>query len=235
MSLGHVNQAMSMQSLSTVGHVGPTYILREPNRSGRFVGRGYVPDGHRRFLLRHLGIHLMEDAGTQRNMNSGKPRSNFLLRGFASPRERSFFPALVLILAFAMVGNAQAHRMNHTVSHDQAVVVSLSYPYGHPPAYETYRVYAPDEELVFKNGRTDAQGRLSFSPDRAGAWRVVVSTDDGHGVDLEIEVSEEMVIAEISGPGHSHFGMIVAGVGYLFGLAGALVLWRQRSRQSRPG
>jgi nickel transport protein len=141
---------------------------------------------------------------------------------------------LVLILAFALVGNVQAHRMNHTVSHDQAVVVSLSYSYGHPPAYETYRVYAPGEELVFKNGRTDAQGRLSFSPDRAGAWRVVVSTDDGHGVDLEIEVSEDMVVTVASGPGHSHFGMILAGVGYLFGLAGALVLWRQRSRRVKP-
>jgi len=134
-----------------------------------------------------------------------------------------------------MVGNAQAHRMHHEVGHDQTVVVSLSYPYGHPPAYETYRVYAPGEELVFKNGRTDAQGRLTFAPNRPGPWRVVVSTDDGHGVDLEIEVSEEMVVTEVSGPGHSHFGMILAGVGYLFGLAGALVLWRQRSRRNRPG
>jgi len=31
---GHVNPAASMVSLSTVGHVGPTYILRKPNRSG---------------------------------------------------------------------------------------------------------------------------------------------------------------------------------------------------------
>ena len=139
-----------------------------------------------------------------------------------------------LVLAFAMVGNAQAHRMDQAVSQDEAMVVSLSFAYGHPPSYESYRIFAPGQEVAFQTGRTDALGRLSFLPDRPGAWRVVVSTDDGHGVEMTIDVDESMTITEVTAPGHTHWAGVLAGIGYLLGLAGLLVLWRNR-RSTGPG
>jgi hypothetical protein len=57
MPLGHANPTVSMDSMSTVGHVGPTYILRVPVRSGRIVGRGHITDGRGRILLRRI-VHV---------------------------------------------------------------------------------------------------------------------------------------------------------------------------------
>lgn len=141
-------------------------------------------------------------------------------------------PLIGLLLALAVIVSAQAHRMDHVVSQDEAMVVSLSFGHGHPPLHESFRVYAPDQEVAFQNGRTDALGRLSFLPDRPGTWRVVVSTDDGHGVELDIDVDESMTVIEVISPGHTHWSLVVAGIGYLFGLAGLLVLWRNRNPNS---
>lgn len=143
-------------------------------------------------------------------------------------------PLIGLILALAVIGSAQAHRMDHTISQDEAMVVSLAFALGHTPSHETYRVYAPGQEVAFQNGRTDALGRLSFLPDRPGAWRVVISTDDGHGVEMTIDVDSTMAITEVTAPGHTHWTGVLAGIGYLFGLAGLLVLWRNR-KSTGPG
>jgi nickel transport protein len=137
----------------------------------------------------------------------------------------------LLLISFA----AHGHRMDHVVSQDEAMVVSLSFGHGHPPSHETFRIYAPDQDVAFQNGRTDAFGRLSFLPDRPGTWRVVVSTDDGHGLELAIDVDESMTVMEVISPGHTHWGLVVAGIGYLFGVAGLLVLWRNRKSATGTG
>ncbi len=50
----HVNPAMSMDSFSTVGDVAPTYNHDWTLAIATLVGRGYIPDGHRRILLRRI-------------------------------------------------------------------------------------------------------------------------------------------------------------------------------------
>ncbi len=57
MPLGHANPTVSMDSMSTVGRVGPTYIRSEFHRPYRIVGRGYIPDGRGRILLRRI-VHV---------------------------------------------------------------------------------------------------------------------------------------------------------------------------------
>ena len=139
---------------------------------------------------------------------------------------------LLIVLALLLTSSAAwAHRMHHEVSTGQAQVLTVSYTFGQQPIFEPYQVFAPDTDVPFQTGRTDMQGRVSFLPDRPGRWRVVVTTEDGHGVEVRIRVDEDLEITEIEGPGAGGLAMTLAGVGYLLGLGGLLVLWRQRSRK----
>lgn len=145
---------------------------------------------------------------------------------------RPVVPSWVALLAAVLVAAAQpaaAHRMDHAVGAAEAQVVTLSYPFGAPPMYEPYRIYAPGADAAFQTGRTDRLGRVSFVPDRPGDWRVVVNTEDGHGTELTVRVGDDLAVAETRGPGRGGVAMTLAGVGYLLGLAGVLVLWRNRS------
>lgn len=136
--------------------------------------------------------------------------------------------ALLAAVLVAAAPPAAGHRMDHAVGAVEAQVVTLSYPFGAPPMYEPYRIYAPGADAAFQTGRTDRLGRVAFVPDRPGAWRVVVNTEDGHGTELTVGVGNSPAVAETRGPGRGGVAMTLAGVGYLLGLAGALVLWRNR-------
>jgi nickel transport protein len=135
--------------------------------------------------------------------------------------------ALVLVTASSM---ASGHSMDHAVSSAEAQVLSLSHPFGQQPVFVPYQIFAPDSEVAFQNGRTDALGRISFLPDRPGRWRVVVTTEDGHGLEVRVRIDEALAVTEVEGPAHSGLVNILAGVGYLLGLAGLLILWRQRQK-----
>ena len=128
---------------------------------------------------------------------------------------------------------AWGHRMHHEVSSAQAQVLTVSHAFGQQPIFEPYQVFAPDSDMPFQTGRTDLQGRVSFLPDRPGRWRVVVTTEDGHGVEVRVRVDEALAITQVENPGAGGLAMTLAGVGYLLGLGGLLVLWRQRKSPSK--
>jgi nickel transport protein len=135
--------------------------------------------------------------------------------------------ALVLVAASSV---AFGHSMDHEIATAEAQVLSLSHPFGQQPVFVPYQIFAPDSEVAFQNGRTDALGRISFLPDRPGRWRVVVTTEDGHGLEVRVRVDEALAVAEIEGPARGSLVNILAGVGYLLGLAGLLILWRKRKK-----
>ncbi len=135
--------------------------------------------------------------------------------------------ALVLVAASSV---AFGHSMDHETSTAEAQVLSLSHPFGQQPVFVPYQIFAPDSKVAFQNGRTDALGRISFLPDRPGRWRVVVTTEDGHGLEVRVQVDEALAVTEVEGPARGSLINILAGVGYLLGAAGVFILWRQRKK-----
>jgi len=147
--------------------------------------------------------------------------------------DRSAAGRLSLALALLLVTSlAWGHRMHHEVSTAEAQVLTVSHAFGQQPVFEPYQIFAPDTDVPFQTGRTDMQGRVSFLPDRPGRWRVIITTEDGHGVEVRVRVDEALEITEVEGPGAGGLAMTLAGVGYLLGLGGLLVLWRQRASSS---
>lgn len=73
-----------------------------------------------------------------------------------------------------------SHNLNHTISKEQSIVVSFSFAQKDDFSFQSYEVYAPNAEIPFAVGRTDALSRASFLPNTQGKWRVKVFFEDGH-------------------------------------------------------
>jgi nickel transport protein len=146
---------------------------------------------------------------------------------------RSIAAALSACLLLGLPADGTAHALLHEVLDGDAVTVRLSFPGGDQPLFEAYEVFAPGDSTPFQAGRVNAIGELSFRPDRAGAWRVRVFTEDGHGAMIDLGVDAAGRVAAVH-EAHTHPGgywlRALAALGYLLGLFGILVLWRQRRR-----
>ncbi|MFU8877303.1 MAG: hypothetical protein ACNA7E_04115 [Wenzhouxiangellaceae bacterium] len=146
----------------------------------------------------------------------------------------AIFPALLrsVIASLVLVANAaHGHAISYQAGSAEAISVEFSFPHGAGPVDQPYTIHRAGEENAFQTGRTDALGRMSFLPDRPGDWQVRLTTTDGHGVELTVAVDEAGAIAAVHGPGHGRFTLVLAGIGYLFGLAGAWILLRRRGER----
>ena len=135
---------------------------------------------------------------------------------------------LALALALATASPASAHEILHRVSRLEAVVVTLQYADGGAFAYEQYEVLPPGESVPFQTGRSDAQGRVVFLPDRPGEWRIKASSEDGHGVELAVTVDAAGAAAAKPRSLWERGSRLVTGVALLFGIFGLVRLFARR-------
>jgi nickel transport protein len=137
--------------------------------------------------------------------------------------------AVLLLSAALLAGALHAHSLSHEAQTGSAVIVELRYGDGSPFSYETAEVYRPAESVPFLAGRTDANGRLAFVPDRPGDWRVRAFSEDGHGGDFTVAAAAEGGSSP-SSAGLGEIGGLAVGLSILFGLFGLWSLFvRKRS------
>ena len=145
---------------------------------------------------------------------------------------------LALCCVLWLPAAAEAHALLHERVDGDAVTLRLSFPGSDQPLFEPYEVFAPGMETPFQSGRVNALGELSFRPDRPGAWRIRVFTEDGHGAVIVLDIDSAGGVAA-SHADHRHAGSywlrVLAALGYLLGLFGVAVLWRQRRGRAAPG
>jgi nickel transport protein len=125
---------------------------------------------------------------------------------------------------------AQSHDLQYTVGNGQAVVVKLFYADNTPFSFEGYEIYPDGEKLPVQVGRTDAQGRIAFLPDRAGNWRVKTISEDGHGLDFALKTDAGAVLTGVEKPFYERYARLVVGVSLLLGLFGVINLFLKRKK-----
>ena len=135
--------------------------------------------------------------------------------------------ALLALPVALLAGALHAHALSHTAQPGSAVIVELRYGDGSPFSYESAEVYRPAETVPFLAGRTDANGRLAFVPDRAGDWRVRAFSEDGHGGDFTVAAAPEGGAAAPSA-GLGTVGGLAVGLSVLFGVFGIWSLFVRR-------
>jgi nickel transport protein len=125
---------------------------------------------------------------------------------------------------------AWPHGLHYSVGEGQAVVVRLTYADDTAFSFAAYEIYPEGERLPVQVGRTDAQGRIAFLPDKAGRWRIKAASEDGHGIDFTLTTDAAARVADSDRPFYERHGRIVAGVALILGLFGLIHLYLRRKR-----
>jgi len=135
---------------------------------------------------------------------------------------------LVLVLVLWLPGPVLAHDLQHRIEEGEAVSVKLFFADGSDFDFESYEVYRAGDEIPFQVGRTDAQGRVVFLPDRAGTWRVKAFSEDGHGLDFSFTTGAKAGVQTESRTFLDRHLRIIAGVSVIFGVFGLFSLFTRR-------
>ena len=138
--------------------------------------------------------------------------------------------AIALVLCAWLPGRAGAHDLEHSISEGEAVCVKLFYADGNEFSFESYEIYRAGDEIPFQVGRTDAQGRVVFMPDRAGTWRLKVFSEDGHGADLSFTTGGGSGVRDAEEPSLGRNLRLLVGVSLIFGAFGLVDLFLRRRR-----
>lgn len=108
---------------------------------------------------------------------------------------------IAAFLCFSAADQATAHGVGHTpiarVLERPGIAVEFRLSSGEAMVYAPFRLLAPGGNgTPFQIGQTDALGRIAFTPDRPGGWRIEVEDAQGHAAAAAVEVLEGLVVAE---------------------------------------
>lgn len=137
-------------------------------------------------------------------------------------------PLWLLAAWLAASPMAWSHDLQYTVTQGQAVVVRLHYADDTPFSFEVYEIHPEGDKLPVQVGRTDAQGRIAFLPDKAGRWRIKAISEDGHGLDFTLSTDAAASVASSEKPVCERYGRILSGVALILGLFGIINLYLKR-------
>ena len=136
--------------------------------------------------------------------------------------------ASTLAVLAALPLAAAAHDLQHGLIEARALVLEMRYGDGSPFAFEAYEVYRGDDEVPHQVGRTDKAGRIAWLPNGPATWRVKAFSEDGHGLDIRVEGGPGGTVTATDQSALDRLTRILAGVGIILGVFGALALFYRR-------
>ncbi|MGB2728665.1 MAG: hypothetical protein WBD09_09355 [Halobacteriota archaeon] len=150
-------------------------------------------------------------------------------------KERVFaILVMVMVLSVSATTIASAHRV-HVRSEIGEIGVKAWFGGGEPMRDADVKVYAikGGEEELYKEGKTDENGKFGFAP-KIGVeeYKVVVESPGGHKGETVVNLTQ----AASPGDGTEMplYTRVIAGFGYLIGLAGAAMAymgWKQKKKK----
>lgn len=138
--------------------------------------------------------------------------------------------ALLVLLCAATMPAVPAHRAFVGEVVDNEVRLKAWYEGGDPINEAPVKVYAADDgkDVLYLEGITDEDGFYSFEPEPGVTAYKVVVEQMGHRAKMNIDLGSSDQPQEAELP---LYARIVAGFGYLLGLAGAGMLYASRKGQ----
>jgi len=122
---------------------------------------------------------------------------------------------------------------------DGFVVFQANYEGSEAVSFAAVSVHGPDDGNphadAYQTGRTDAEGRFVFIPNRTGKWKVTVDDEVGHRGTQEVTITSltEPATAAPAAPqssGRSTTDRLVIGLSVIFGVVGLLMAFLQRRK-----
>lgn len=121
---------------------------------------------------------------------------------------------------------AFCHGLGYNLLKDgKTEVFEFHYSDGSALPFAEVEVWSPENaEIEFQNGRTDKNGRFSFSPDTPGTWRITISDEMGHAAIAQCEIAlqkEDSTLTQVQHQerGNNRIVSTVLGISLIFNLA----------------
>jgi hypothetical protein len=114
-------------------------------------------------------------------------------------RRRLAAAAAALALALGWPAAARPHGVTHQIERrGDAWAVRVRAHGGKPLVAATYQVMRPGSDDPLEQGKTGADGWVTFTPDEQGTWRVRIADAEGHGRVVNVNVTE---VPQVAGAG----------------------------------
>ena len=145
-----------------------------------------------------------------------------------------FFSTIILFLPF----NLFAHGVKGKIDYG-AVVITALYDTGEGMCYAKVNVMAPEVQLPFQSGRTDKNGRFSFSPDIPGDWKVVVDDEMGHRLEMKVPVDKSLAVSPthqtetVGRHSQCKYQRAFMGICIIFGVLGLVFWWKGKKGEHK--
>ncbi len=140
---------------------------------------------------------------------------------------------MVMVLSVSATTIVSAHRV-HVRSEIGEIGVKAWFGGGEPMRDADVKVYAikGGEEELYKDGKTDENGKFGFAP-KIGIeeYKVVVESPGGHKGETVVNLTQAASPGE--GTEMPLYTRVIAGFGYLLGLAGAAMAymsWKMKKK-----
>lgn len=148
---------------------------------------------------------------------------------------------LAAALCLSAIPGALAHDLQtHAQVVDRFVLFEASYEGEEAASFVAVSVHAPDtgdpNADAYQTGRTDAEGRFVFVPNRAGLWRITVDDEMGHRATQEVQVGDAAAKVPASGEGtpagRGTADRLIIGLSVLFGVSGLAMAFLRRRKNT---
>jgi len=117
-------------------------------------------------------------------------------------------------------GPALAHGLRYAVG-GGGVAVQVLFDDGNPARDMFVTVFPPSSQDRFQTGKTDANGRFLFAPDRPGGWTVIACDRMGHRLEIPVPVGQDLTSPAAAagvGRGPAFYLKVAAGIGGILAL-----------------
>lgn len=134
---------------------------------------------------------------------------------------------LFLIMAFPLF----AHGTKYEVLSEEIVGIKAMFDTGEPITNAKVLIFAPDETEVTYTTKSDSDGVFYVIPDKAGTWTMQVRDKDGHGMRINLVVSESMQLVSNKGGkiGMTYLQKVIAALCVIWGCIGTALYFKRKA------
>jgi len=124
-----------------------------------------------------------------------------------------------------------AHGTDYEVYTDGIVGIQAMYDNGMVMENSSVLIFAPNEAEVFLERVTDINGFVCFKPDRAGTWVLQVRGDGVHGMRINLNVDENMLVLDGGNNASEYIQKIIMAVCVVFGLISTALFFKSKKEK----
>lgn len=121
------------------------------------------------------------------------------------------------------------HGTEYEILSEGVIGIKAAFDTGEVFSHARVLIFEPGESQVTYETMTDRNGVVCFAPDRTGVWILQVRGTEGHGLRINLEVTEDMLAADRNGFGRlSLLQKLVMALAVIWGLAGTALFFLRR-------